>query len=293
MSTSKSIILITGANTGLGLLTAKLLSSSPSSSTSPKHYHIILTSRSLSSAEHAIATLTPPLGPPGPPNTTTFSALELDVTNPEAVERAVTYVEREFGYLNVLVNNAGVSPKLGGLRKDAEVAMGVNFVGGVGMTEACRELLRKGRGVGREGTIASHSIPPFFVVGKGAQKLTPPSHRTAPRIIYLSSGLGSIAIASDPTDPFYNLDVTAYRASKAAINMLAVQQAKILGKEGIMVFAVDPGWRATGLSGDAAAAKARGAGDPEGGAQVVVDVVEGRRDADVGKLVHEGGVHPW
>ena len=52
-----------------------------------------------------------------------------------------------------------------------------------------------------------------------------------------------MTLASDPTDPFYNLDVTAYRASKAAVNMVAVQQAKTLGREGIKVFAVDPGWR--------------------------------------------------
>lgn len=126
-----------GANTGLGLLTARLLSLSPPSSS----YHIILTSRHLSSAESAISTL---------PTTTTvtFSALELDVTDPRAVDAAVEYVERDFGYLSVLVNNAGVSPKTGGLREDAETAMGTNFVGSVGVGQACLPLLRKGVGKG-------------------------------------------------------------------------------------------------------------------------------------------------
>lgn len=105
--------------------------------------------------------------------------------------------------------------------------------------------------------------------------------------------MGSIGSASDPSYRFYNLDTTAYRASKAALNMVTVQQSKILGKEGIKVWAVNPGFRATNLSGDARIAKERGAKDPEGGAGVVVDVAEGRRDGEVGRLVDEDGVLPW
>ena len=43
------------------------------------------------------------------------------------------------------------------------------------------------------------------------------------------------------------------------------------------VWAVDPGFRATGLSGDAERARKQGAGEGEEGAKVVVDVVEGKK----------------
>ena len=75
--------------------------------------------------------------------------------------------------------------------------------------------------------------------------------------------------------------------------MIVVQQSKSLGKKGIRVWAVNPGWRATNLSGNAEAAAKRGAMDPEGGARVIVDVVEGRRDGDVEKRVDENGVLDW
>ena len=75
--------------------------------------------------------------------------------------------------------------------------------------------------------------------------------------------------------------------------MIVVQQSKSLGKEGVRVWAVNPGWRATNLSGNAEAAAKRGALDPEGGALVIVDVVEGRKDGDVGKHVDENGGLDW
>ena len=76
--------------------------------------------------------------------------------------------------------------------------------------------------------------------------------------------------------------------------MMALQQSKFLGKEGIKVWVVDPGYRATNLSGDAEMAKGTGATDPMLGAEVVVGVVVGNREEEVGKLVSEKGiVLPW
>lgn len=90
--------------------------------------------------------------------------------------------------------------------------------------------------------------------------------------------------------------------------MLVVQQSKILnlnnnsdgkdkdGKDSrrVKVWAVDPGWRATNLSGDKERARGYGAMDPLGGAEVVVGVVRGERDGEVGMFVGEAGVVlPW
>ena len=50
---------------------------------------------------------------------------------------------------------------------------------------------------------------------------------------------------------------------------------------------------ATGLGGDPEAMKKMGAIDPKIGAELVRDVVEGRRDEDVGKVVRKNNVQPW
>ena len=169
-------------------------------------------------------------------------------------------VEKTHGRVDVLINNAAVVPKNASQRVLFTQAMATNVVGAVAVTEAFLPLLRRSEDA---------------------------------RLLYLSSGLGSITLAADPDNPMFRVEAMAYRASKAAVDMVVVEQTKALAKEGIKLWAIDPGWRATGLAGDPAVAKSMGALDPEGGAQVIVDVVGGKMDANTGKLVWEGGVWPW
>lgn len=110
-----------------------------------------------------------------------------------------------------------------------------------------------------------------------------------PRLLYVSSGLGSFSLNADPNFPFYFLESTAYKCTKAAMDMLALEQSKFLGKEGIKVWPIDPGYRATNLGGSAEASKGMGATDPMLGAQVIFETAEGERDHQVGKLVTENG----
>ena len=240
-----------GANQGLGLIIARLLASSTETSN-----HVILTSRSLQKANQAITTLTTAHGFA----TFNISALELDVTSSSSIAAAAAQVQSIHGGLDILINNAGISPKTSSASENAALAFATNVTGAIAVTEAFLPLLRQSSNA---------------------------------RLIYLSSDLGSINKAADPTDRFYEHDVAEYRASKAAINMLAARQAKTLKADGVKVWAVDPGFRATAISGDAERARKGGAGEPEDGAKVVVDVVEGKRDGQVGLLVHEGGVWPW
>ena len=112
-------------------------------------------------------------------------------------------------------------------------------------------------------------------------------------MVFVSSGLGSLSGAFDSKSPFYNTGVPGYRSSKAALNMLMVEYSKTLGKEGMKVWGLCPGWLATNLGGDAEKAKERGAGKPEDGGKVIVSVIEGKRDGEVGKVVCDGGVREW
>lgn len=63
--------------------------------------------------------------------------------------------------------------------------------------------------------------------------------------------------------------------------------------DGVKVWAISPGYLATGLGGDQARNKANGALDPAIGGNFIKDVVEGLRDGDVGKVVNREGIQPW
>lgn len=68
---------------------------------------------------------------------------------------------------------------------------------------------------------------------------------------------------------------------------------RFLKEDGVKVWCVSPGYLATGLGGNQEANKSRGAIDPSIGGNFVKDVVEGRRDGDVGKVIVRQGVQPW
>lgn len=67
----------------------------------------------------------------------------------------------------------------------------------------------------------------------------------------------------------------------------------ILQNDGVKTWCISPGFLATGLGGDAELLKKMGAGDPSIGGQFIKDVIEGQRDADVGKVINRAGIQPW
>lgn len=119
-----------------------------------------------------------------------------------------------------------------------------------------------------------------------------------PRLLFITSGASSLTDASTPAHPMAVKSPAglpkvnpwmAYRTSKAALNMVMIQWQNALVNDGVKVWAVAPGLLATGLGGDRQALEKRGAGDPKLGGETIRAVVEGRRDADAGKVVLEYG----
>lgn len=94
---SKEIVLITGANTGIGWETAKALLESA------KPYHILLGSRSMSKAADAIARLFEHV----PVTQNTLEGLQIDIADDESIQRAAHMIANKWGRVDVLVNNAG------------------------------------------------------------------------------------------------------------------------------------------------------------------------------------------
>jgi NAD(P)-dependent dehydrogenase (short-subunit alcohol dehydrogenase family) len=243
----------TGANSGVGFATAKVLASASDS------FHVIITSRTLSKAEAAKSEIEAG-GIKG-----TLSTLQLDVTDEKSISEAVAHVEQEFGRLDVLINNAGVgSLGIGNVKTAFKMALETNVMGPAMVAAAFRPLLFKSEN---------------------------------PYSIFVSSGQGTLVRnAVQRMSTHGNIkNGGAYAVSKAALNMLAVLEHGEYGPKGLKVFAMSPGFVRSNLRGASEEERSGwgNAGDPEVSGELALSIVQGKRDADVGCLVHKDGIYPW
>jgi len=122
------LALITGANSGLGLETARALAA--------KGAGVILACRSLARAEQARQQLLPGAGGP-------IDLLELDLADLASVREAARQLQDRFGRLDLLINNAGVMGLPRSLTRDGfERQFGINHLGHFALTQAVLPLLR-------------------------------------------------------------------------------------------------------------------------------------------------------
>ena len=75
--------------------------------------------------------------------------------------------------------------------------------------------------------------------------------------------------------------------------MLMVDWNHKLKADGVKVWCVGPGFLATNLGGIHEKAVEMGAGHPRAGGEILRRVVEGERDADVGRIVVKDGTSQW
>ncbi|KAF2457358.1 hypothetical protein BDY21DRAFT_343616 [Lineolata rhizophorae] len=247
---SKTTVLITGANQGLGFETAKILLSS-------SDFHIILGCRDASKGDAAVKSLESLPSTKG-----TVSTVPLDVVDDALVDSTSSQVSEAYGYIDVLVNNAGVYSQHQHLRAALRDSFAVNVVGAASVTDAFLPLLQKSQ--------------------------------RQPRIVFVTSAMGSLAHSSDPTSHHFGPYADAYRASKAALNMLLVQYTNNPRSKGVKVLGADPGFCATKLTGDPEGLKKLGAAEPSVGAEAIANAVKGKMDGNVGKVSDgEGKICPW
>ena len=185
--------------------------------------------------------------------------VQLDVTDGKSITAAARHIESEVGQLDVLVNNAGVAldrAQPSGTDLDAmRTTFEVNLFGVVAVTNALLPLIRRS--------------------GKGG------------RIVNVTSGLGSLTMASDPKFEFGKFTAVAYTAAKAALNMATIQYAKELAAEGIKVNAADPGYTATDMNQSA------GHQTVQEGAESTVTLATLGDDGPTGAYFDRHGSLPW
>ncbi|MCD0442223.1 SDR family oxidoreductase [Glycomyces sp. A-F 0318] len=186
--------------------------------------------------------------------------MHLDVTDDASVRAAAAQLEAEGG-LDVLVNNAGVEPRLPG-----------NAVPAPADTTA--DELRTTFETNVFGIVrTTHALLPLL------------QRSAAPVIVNVSSGLGSLAGLSDPASPVHFYPGLGYPTSKAAVNAITVQYAKAL--PGIRVNAVDPGYTNTDLNGGT------GTQTVEEGAEIIVRAALLGPDGPTGTFTAAQGPVAW
>lgn len=133
MATPSTIALITGANKGIGLETARQLGK--------RGIHVIIGARDAARGAEAVKKLTA--------EGVSAAALFIEVTDSASVVAAVKEVERRHGHLDILINNAGIldyAADTGPITTsvaDFRRVFETNFFGLVSVTQAFLPLLRK------------------------------------------------------------------------------------------------------------------------------------------------------
>ena len=141
---------------------------------------------------------------------------QLDVSDEKSVDRLASFVEEEFGRLDVLVNNAGISNDEGQRGIDADLervreALEANLLGAWRLCEVAIPLMQR-NGYGR--------------------------------IVNISTGMAALEDMGGGSP--------GYRVSKTGLNALTRILASELRGTGILVNSVEPGWVQTDMGGSRA-----------------------------------------
>ena len=249
-STKQTVVLISGANSGIGRAVAIQLAKDHG-------YHVIIGSRNRAAGEEVAAAIVA--------DGYLASSVQLDLCSDESITAAVSWIESEFGVLDVLINNAGIllDPVPGLLevnkgrstRELFDQTFSTNVTGTACLTEACLPLLRKSE---------------------------------LPRLVFVSTLMASLTMATDKSTLYYNIDYKAYDSSKVALNMLALNYARILEDAGALVNIVSPGLVKTKLTNDHPFGTS-----PELGAQRIVELATAEKGGPTATFSSREGSIPW
>lgn len=207
------IALVTGANQGIGLQVAKELAGNGVT--------VLVGSRNLGKGEAAVTRI-------GPGAT----AIQLDVTDGASITAAAERIRTEFGRLDLLVQNAGISNA--GRDPHAHIEDYART------TRASNVSFKEMRAVWETnvfGVLAVYqAMLPLLRLSSDA------------RIVNVSSGVGSLATNADPAFGYRRMFGPVYPASKAALNAITLAMMIELEGTGIKVNLVSPAFTATNLN---------------------------------------------
>lgn len=222
-----------------------------------KGFYVYLGSRNLENGTKAVQKLKAG-------NLTNVEVIEIDVTDDNSVKKARIEIGKKTDALDVLINNAGINGGAPYTALEANTAQflaafNTNVFGVARVTQAFIDLLRKS---------------------------------PEPRIVNVSTSVGSLTLQSDPDWMGYHFAKYAvYGSSKAALNMFTVHLAYELRDTPFKVNAVCPGYTKTDFTG-------YNGGEVEEAGKRIVKYALLDKDGVTGKFISEEtnpatGVIPW
>lgn len=263
-------------NYSLGFETVKALYQSD------KPYEILLGARSLDKGDKAVKALQAEF----PSSKSTATTVEIDIESDDSIKKLFEHVSAKYGRLDTLHNNAG-----------GQFDSAIDFDD----VSSIRANWNKSWNLNVASTqVMTYVFVPLLLKSKN------------PRLLFITSGTSPLKSTEDPNfwvnkspsagwpKPETN-KIASYRSAKCGMNMMYREWVKTLKPDGVKVFAVSPGFLATGLSGPGTqeAMKAQGALDPSVGGHFVASVIEGERDDDAGLVLRQVGkqyptpIQPW
>lgn len=185
--------------------------------------------------------------------------IQIDVSDDESVSSAAQYLKQNLGRLDILINNAGFAEDLSiapseepitSIRKQYET----NTFGPIRVTQQLLPLLKKADNA---------------------------------NIIMVSSIVGSLALSSDESTIYGQVNFVGYSSSKTALNAIVVAFAKELKPYGIPVIAIEPGHIKTDLNNNT------GIATPESAAELIAKYALMEDMSVSGKFFGPNGTLPW
>tara|TARA_B100001175_G_scaffold312409_1_gene318323 strand:- start:683 stop:1378 length:696 start_codon:yes stop_codon:yes gene_type:complete len=191
----KRNIVITGGNRGIGLGLFKSFS---------LHHNVIITVRDEAKGIDALSKLN------SEDNKSKYVIMDLEDSN--SIENAKEIIEKEFGCVDILINNAGIFIKdyeVSAIETDLESILKTFNINTLGALRVCKAMV--------------------------------PLMNESGRIINISSGMGQLDHMESGS--------TAYRLSKTSLNALSKILSNELSSCGIKVNTICPGWVKTDMGG--------------------------------------------
>lgn len=246
---TERIALVTGGNKGIGLQIAKDLAA--------EGMTVLIGSRDPSNGEAAAREVGG-----------SAQAIQLDVTDPSSIAAAAERIEDDFGRLDVLMNNAGISRAQNGLSFAEAVRQNL-------LTDAPMQDIR-----------AVYETNVFGVIAVTKAMLPLLRKSPAGRIVMTGSSGASLTLNSDPQNQHRRM-FGNYSASKTAEHAVMLAFALALEDTNIKVNAACPGFTSTALN------NFNGTRSVEEGARAPVRLALIGADGPTGTFSDETGPVPW
>jgi NAD(P)-dependent dehydrogenase (short-subunit alcohol dehydrogenase family) len=187
------------------------------------------------------------------------SFLSIDVTDSRSVKTAAEHLSLQSPRLDVLINNAAI----GGRQPQSASSVDISVLRGVYETN-------------------------FFGIIQVTQAMLPLMRRsTAPRIVNVSSELGSLDYQYREKSAYFASNLMAYSTSKTALNAFTLMLANEMQDTAFKINSVTPGYTSTDLTNQT------GSQTPDEAAKIIVKFATLGQNGPSGQFFGSTGRLPW